>query len=121
MVTEMNDNTMNKEVFYEHLRPEVRKLAMQMENKFRLHDKDRGNPFNCDDQDFMEDRLVDEEIEMLRAMGRLDKPRRPPSVVWAEAADRCNFILMMAVNYEREWLKGVPKSAETQKGTQTER
>jgi len=108
MTPEPTDKDIQQSALFECLRPEIRKMAFQMEEKFRLHDKERGDPFLCDDQEFMEHRLDEEEIEMEKAMGRCGNPdeKKPPSVIWKEAADRCNFILMMAVNYEREWKKG---------------
>jgi hypothetical protein len=88
-----------KDCIYKLMRPEIRKLAMLQEQKFLLHDKKRGNPFDCENLQFMKDRLHEETNEMYRAM----KTGQTPNTVWKEAADRCNFILMQAVNYEREY------------------
>ena len=101
-----------KAALYDVIRPEIRKLAHQMEIKFRLHDKERGNPFDCDDQDFMEMRLEEEECEFSKAIGRnplyIDKKRGgvdPPSKIWSEGADCCNFRLMMIIDAIRDWKK----------------
>lgn len=108
----MNANKDNKEVFFDFIRPEIRKLAMQMEQKFRLHDEERGNPFDIrmsyDELiDFTSERLECEEDELYTAMGLIGNPRKPPSVVFSETADVCNFHLIRAIAYEKEWLKGV--------------
>ena len=102
-----------KVVFYDFVRPEIRKLAMQMEQKFRLHDEERGNPFDLkmsydDLLYFVDGRLEEEEDELYTAMGLLGNPCRPPSVVFLETADVCNFHLIRAIAYEKEWLKGLP-------------
>ncbi len=88
-----------KDVIFRQIRPEIRKMAMMQEQKFRLYDEERGNPFLCTDQEFMKNRLHDETREMKRAMDNNENPH----TVWKEAADRCNFILMQAVAYEYEW------------------
>lgn len=95
----MNLTDIEKAALYELVRPEVRKMSMQMEEKFRLYDKERGNPFNCDDEPFMQGRLSGESDEFQGAMD----DQAHPAKVWKEAADTCNFILMLCVNYEREW------------------
>ena len=87
------------EVMYRQIRPEIRKLAMLQEQKFALHDLERGNPFHCDDQIFISCRLREETREMRKAMQNNERP----SIIWKEAADRCNFILMQAVAYEYQW------------------
>jgi NTP pyrophosphatase (non-canonical NTP hydrolase) len=89
-----------KAALYDIVRPEVRKMSMRMEEKFRLNDKERGNPFACDDEQFMLERLADEKDEFHDAIDNGDHY----SKVWNEAADVCNFITMLCVNYEREWL-----------------
>jgi len=89
-----------KAALYDIVRPEVRKMSMRMEEKFRLNDKERGNPFACDDEQFMQDRLGEEADEFQGAMD----DQAHYSKVWNEGADVCNFILMLCVNYEREWL-----------------
>jgi hypothetical protein len=96
-------------VLYKRLRPQIRKIAQNMEEKFRLNDEDRGDPFRPTSFDFLLKRLGNEWVEFMLAMGKGSEPRRPPSEVWKEAADICNFITMMAENYEREWVKGVKK------------
>jgi hypothetical protein len=98
----MSLSDIEKAALYDVVRPEVRKMSMQMEEKYRLHDHDRGNPFNCDDEQFMQDRLSDELDEF---QGAIDDMDNPPSKIWKEGADVCNFILMLCVNYEREWQK----------------
>lgn len=97
----MTELTVEQKVaLYDTIRPEIRKLAHQMEMKFRLHDNERGNPFDCNDQKFMEDRLQEEEWEFQLALNNRD----PPSKLWSEGADCCNFRLMMIINAERERL-----------------
>jgi hypothetical protein len=94
-----------KETLFNLIRPEVRKMAMQMEMKFRMHDEERGDPFLCDDFLFMKQRVKDETKEMYDAVEQM----KPPSEVWREAADRCNIITMEAVAYEKRWKKrGAP-------------
>jgi hypothetical protein len=94
-----------KDVIYRKIRPEIRKLAMMQEQKFALYDEERGNPFDCEDLQFMKDRLHEETSEMYRDM----KTGQTPNTVWKEAADRCNFILMQVINYEREYKKKINK------------
>ena len=117
MTPEPTDKDIQQSALFECLRPEIRKMAFQMEEKFRLHDKERGNPFRPLDFDFINNRLLDELDELYTSMGYatdlyvsvgyMVDERKPPSAIWKEAADCCNFILMTAVNYEREWRKGV--------------
>ena len=103
------------DVIYRQIRPEIRKLAMLQEQKFALHDLDRGNPFHCDDQIFIARRLRGETREMRKAM---QNNERPP-IIWKEAADRCNFILMQAVAYGYQWKLDhqtkIPKKGNDQK------
>jgi len=88
-----------KAALYDTIRPEIRKLAHQMEIKFRLYDNERGNPFDCGDEEFMIARSIDEDKEFQAAINT----GYQPSKVWAEGADCCNFRLMRIINYEREW------------------
>jgi hypothetical protein len=90
-----------KRALFELLRPEIRRMAMQMETKFRMHDEERGDPFLCDDMVFLRGRIKDETKEMYDAIEQM----KPPSEVWREAADRCNIITMEAVAYEKMWKK----------------
>jgi len=83
---------------YDSIRPEIRKLAHQMEIKFRLHDDDRGDPFDCTDNKFLKRRLKDENGEFYNAID----VRSQPSKVWKEGADCCNFRLMRIIAYEKE-------------------
>ena len=125
MTPEPTDKDIQQSALFECLRPKICKMAFQMEEKFRLHDKERGDPFQCDDQNFMDRRMLEEATEFYEAMGLplpyfdhhglitrilfgADKTpaRKTPSEVWGEAGDWCNIITMIAVNYEREWKKG---------------
>jgi hypothetical protein len=94
----MNEDEM-KDILFRQIRPEIRKMAFQMEHNFAMHDRDRGNPFLCTDYYLIRERLQQETREMHKAM----KTCRSPSDVWSEAADRCNFILMEAAAYEYNW------------------
>lgn len=95
-----NDLTMEqKAALYDSIRPEIRKLAHQMEIKFRIHDMERGNPFDCVDNTFLNNRLNEESAEFYNVITF----RYRPSKLWAEGADCCNFRLMRIINYEREW------------------
>jgi hypothetical protein len=98
--TNMALTDIEKAALYDIVRPEVRKMSMRMEEKFRLNDKERGNPFTCDDEDFMQGRLSEESDEFQAAID----DQAHYSKVWNEGADICNFITMLCVNYEREWL-----------------
>ena len=109
-MTEPTDKDISQSALYECLRPEIRKMAHQMEQKFRLHDKERGNPFQPLTFEFLDGRFDHEWNEFMLALGDAfrmdcDEPSdgSKPSDVWKEAADCCNFILMMCVNYERDW------------------
>jgi hypothetical protein len=98
--------------FYDFIRPEIRRMAIQMEKKFRLHDRERGDPFRIDapyDQlmEFFDMRIAEEIIELDTAMGLLGHPRKPPSVVFGEIADITNFYLMKGVAFDKEWRKGI--------------
>ena len=88
-----------KAALYDSIRPEIRKLAHQMEIKFRIHDNDRGNPFDCKDDVFMQERHLGE----LHELDEEIKDCAQPSKVWGEGADTCNFILMRIINHERQW------------------
>ena len=88
-----------KNVIFNQIRPEIRKMAILQEQKFGLYDKERGNPFLCTDQNFLRIRVNEETREMKKAMD----DKKTPITIWKEAADRCNFILMQAVAYEYEW------------------
>lgn len=88
-----------KAALYDLVRPEVRKMSMQMEEKFRLYDKERGNPFACDDESFITERMNEEMDELQLAID----DGAHPSKVWKESADVCNFILMQAVLYDKNW------------------
>ena len=117
MTPKPTDKDILQSELFECLRSEIRKMAFQMEEKFRLHDKERGDPFRFLELDFINNRLVEELDELYTSMGYATDlyvsmgcavdARKPPSAIWKEAADCCNFILMVAVNYEREWRKGV--------------
>lgn len=86
-------------ILYERLRPAVQIIAQTMERKFRKHD-DWGNPFKGPyDSEFLQRREKEEEKEFLDAI----VSGQPPNVVWDEAADRMNFILIKTVEYEKEW------------------
>ena len=125
MTLELTDKDILQSELFECLRPELRKMVFQMEEKFGLHDKERGDPFRCDDQNFMDRRMLEEATEFYEAMGLplpyldhhglitrilfgVDKTpvKKTPFEVWGEAGDWCNIITMIAVNYEREWKKG---------------
>jgi hypothetical protein len=100
----------DKAALFDCLRPEVRRMANRMEQKFRLHDTTRGNPFQPLSFEFLDERYTAEWDELMLALGdafRMDCDApidgKKPSDVWNEAADCCNFILMMCVNYERQW------------------
>lgn len=88
-----------KAALYDTIRPEIRKLAHQMEIKFRIHDKDRGNPFDCEDDKFMISRLSEEMEEFENEINN----GHQPSKVWREGSDCCNFFLMRIINYEKAW------------------
>ena len=89
-----------KQVLFNLIRPEIKKMAMQMEMKFRMHDKERGDPFRCTDFLFLRRRVKEETKEMYDAIEQV----KPPSEIWREAADRCNLITMeAAVAYENWW------------------
>lgn len=109
MMMQPTDKDISNSALYECLRPQIRKMAHQMEQKFRLHDEERGDPFNPSTFEFLSSRFDHEWDEFMKAMGdifRLDSGTiggMKPSDVWKEAADCCNFITMMAVNYERQW------------------
>ena len=103
MTKEMDASDIMKAALYDSIRPEIRRMAHQMEQKFRLHDRDRGDPFKCDDYEFMRERL---EVEG-RELGQAILSEKSPSEVWKEAADCCNFITMIAVDYERKWGRDV--------------
>jgi hypothetical protein len=95
----MGLSDIEKAALYDLVRPEVRKMSMQMEEKFRLHDKERGNPFVCNDIDFIDGRIADEIDEFQDAIS----DDAHPSKIWKEGADICNFILMRCVLYEKDW------------------
>lgn len=110
MIDTISDRDIEKAALYDCLRPEIRKMAHAMENKFRLYDRDRGNPFQPLSFEFLSYRFDHEWDEFMKALGdtyRMDEcvDGALPSEVWKEAADCCNFILMMAVNYQRRWMK----------------
>lgn len=104
---EPTDKDIASAALYECLRPQIRRMAHHMEQKFALHDKERGNPFTPADMVWLQSRFQDEFTEFLVATG-LFKPdyfieKRNPLEVWKEAADVCNIMTMLAVNYERIW------------------
>jgi hypothetical protein len=111
MTKEPTDRDITKAALYDCLRPEIRKMAHQMEQKFRLHDVDRGDPFKCDDFPFMRERIRGETKEMYDAI----EQKKSPSEVWKEAADRCNLITMEAVAYEKIWGRDVNARRRTKK------
>ena len=88
-----------------------------METKFRLHDKDRGNPF-ADDLSFafLSERFDMEWDEFMTDLGdnfRLDTDivdGKSPVEVFREGADCCNFILMMCIKYEADYIRNYSKS-----------
>jgi hypothetical protein len=98
-------STEQKAALYDLLRPEIRKLAHNMEMKFRMYDKERGNPFDCTDNAFLNQRLKDENAEFYNAID----VRSQPSKVWKEGSDCCNFRLMRIINYEKEWKEAVKR------------
>lgn len=106
---EPNDRDIASAALYECLRPQIRRMAHQMEQKFAIHDPARGDPFKHCDTNFLNTRLEDELDEFHRAMGwtngypRIYSYNKSSSEVWREAADVCNIITMLAVNYERTW------------------
>jgi hypothetical protein len=98
-----------EELMYKHIRPEIRKLAMIMEMKFRFHEAERGDPFKPTTFEFLMTRQVEEWEEMILAMGPntlLDTDivdGKDPMEVWKEVADNCNILCMTGVHYERTW------------------
>jgi hypothetical protein len=94
-----------KAALYDLIRPEIRKLAHNMEMKFRMYDKERGNPFDCTDNAFLYKRLNEENSEFYNTIMVYSQP----SKVWKEGADCCNFRLMRIINYEREWKERVKR------------
>jgi hypothetical protein len=130
VLDEPTDKDITKAALYDSIRPEIRRMVHRMEQKFRLHDQERGDPFRCDDQYFMDRRMLEESTEFYEAMG-LALPyfdhnklitrvlfaagktpkRKRPFEVWDEAGDWCNIITMMAVNYERDYWKELRQQA----------
>lgn len=108
-MTEINDKDITNSALYECLCPQIRKMAHQMEQKFRLYDGERGDPFVPSTFEFLDFRFTHEWDEFISALWQtfcLDAgigDGKKPSEVWKEAADCCNFITMIAVNYERQW------------------
>ena len=104
--TEPEDKDITNSALYECLRPQVRKMAHTMERKFRLHDKERGDPFRPCSFEFLNARFEEEWIEFMDSLGDEFKfddgcDGKKPSEVWDEAGDCCNIITMIAANYER--------------------
>ncbi|MCK9593658.1 MAG: hypothetical protein M0Q91_16775 [Methanoregula sp.] len=96
------------ELLYQHIRPEIRKLAMLMEMKFRFHEAERGDPFKPTTSMFLIQRYEEEWEELFLAMGRdfladTGIDGKTPQEVWKEVADNCNLLCMIGVHYERTW------------------
>jgi hypothetical protein len=97
-----------EELMYKHIRPEIRKLAMLMEMKFRFHEAERGDPFQPTTAKFLLGRYEEEWEELFLAMGRMFMDDegiggKTPQEVWKKIADNCNILCMTGVHYERTW------------------
>lgn len=82
---------------FNQIRPEIRRFSHQMEQKFQIHDKERGSPFQPSSKFFLYQRLAEEMTEFFIAIDE----NRPPSEVVKEGADVSNIILMICENYKR--------------------
>lgn len=81
----------------EELRPEVLRMAQEMEKRLREHDDDRGRTgWKQCDVAYLVARLREETEELINAL--IDKAGAPS--VLAEAADIGNLAMMVADTYE---------------------
>jgi len=85
------------ELLAENVRPEILRLAIAMEMKLREHDDDRKDSWKDIPMEAAYSRAVDELNELIDAV----QQGAPPEEVWREAGDAPNFVMFMAINYER--------------------
>jgi len=94
-----------KQILFDQIRPQVRRFAHMMEQKFRLHDEERGNPYKNASLDFLLTRLREEHRELLRCVHE----NKSLSEWERESADVGNCLSMIVEwkrnSYKKGWGK----------------
>jgi DNA-directed RNA polymerase subunit RPC12/RpoP len=87
------------------LRPEVLRLAEEMEGRLRAHDHDRGDSWKHTGLAWLNTRMLEERVELYDLTHEVQDFRYAPlpSLVWRVAADLANFAMMIADRYGILW------------------
>ena len=87
------------------LRPEVAKLAEEMEIRLRAHDRSYGERWKQLGLAFLNMKMIEARVELYELTHDVANFGRAPvpAHIWHEAADLANYAMMVAARYEILW------------------